>query len=51
MEDLGIDSYENSKLYAMNTFSNFGDSLGNTKFTAQHNFQDFMEKAVNNPNI
>lgn len=34
MEDLGIDSYEDSKLYAMNSFSNFGDAIKNDKFTA-----------------
>jgi hypothetical protein len=27
MEDLGIESYEESKLWAMNSFSNIGDAL------------------------
>ena len=50
MEDLGID-YEMSKLYAMNTFTNFGDALKNSEFTVKHSFEDFIKSAVSNPNV
>ena len=45
MEDLGID-YEMSKLYAMNTFTNFGDALKNSEFTVKHSFEDFIKSIV-----
>jgi len=50
MEDLGID-YEESKLYSMNSFSNFGDAVKNDLFTAEHSYEDFIKAAIDNPSI
>ena len=42
MEDLGI-SYEESKLYAMNSFSK-KDKLVENMFTSKYSFEDFIKK-------
>ena len=49
MEDLGI-SYEESKLYAMNSFSK-KDKLVENMFTSKYSFEDFIKKTVDDPDI
>lgn len=51
MKDLKI-NYEESKLYAMNTFAkSVEDVLNNNFFTAKHSFEDFIKETVDDPNI